>query len=80
MKASISIPDELFREAESLAQQMKIRRSELYVRAVRDFVFRHDPDSVTERLDRVCAALGDGAVDPFVTAAGRRVVARTEWE
>lgn len=80
MKTSISIPDELFHDAESLARQLKISRSELYARAVGAFIARRGSDSITEKLDRVCAVLGDGAADPFVTAAGRRVMERTEWE
>jgi predicted transcriptional regulator len=78
MKTAISIPDAIFLDAESLAEHLKISRSQLYSRAVSEYVARHAPDAVTECLDRLCTELDEG-VDPFVSAAGRRVLEGTEW-
>jgi metal-responsive CopG/Arc/MetJ family transcriptional regulator len=38
MKIAVSIPDEVFAEAESLAQRLNTSRSELYSRALTEFV------------------------------------------
>jgi hypothetical protein len=77
MKTAISIPDEVFEDAETLATNLKISRSQLYSRALSEYVSRHAPDSVTEALDRLCCEIeGD---DVFVSAASRRVLERTEW-
>lgn len=77
MKTAISIPDDLFAEADELARRMKKSRSELYARAVREYVARNAPDKVTEKLDLLCA---DGApTDEFTRAAARRTLKRTDW-
>jgi antitoxin MazE6 len=79
MKTAISIPDDVFQDAESLAQQLKISRSQLYSRALSEYVSRHAPDAVTESYDRVCEELGEEAkLDPFVAVAARRILERTE--
>ena len=36
------------------------------------------PDEVTEAMNRVCDEVGDRP-EPFVAAAGRRVLETTEW-
>jgi predicted transcriptional regulator len=79
MKVAISIPDEVFRDAETLGQELNISRSRLYARAVSEYVARHAPDSVTESLDRLCAQLNE-PVDPWASTAARRVMERTEWK
>ncbi len=78
MKTAVSIPDPVFEKAERLARRMKKSRSEIYARALSEYVSRHAPDAITEAMDQVCAELGSDR-DPFVSAAARRVLARTEW-
>ncbi|MHB0981711.1 MAG: ribbon-helix-helix protein, CopG family [Thermoleophilia bacterium] len=51
MKTAISIPDDVFDEAEALARRMNKSRSEIYSRAVREYVARHSAGKVTEALD-----------------------------
>jgi metal-responsive CopG/Arc/MetJ family transcriptional regulator len=43
MKTAISIPDEVFEEAERLAIELQTSRSQLYSRALQEFVARHAP-------------------------------------
>jgi metal-responsive CopG/Arc/MetJ family transcriptional regulator len=38
MKTVISIPDDVFRQAEHAAKRLGMTRSELFTRAVRDFL------------------------------------------
>lgn len=78
MKTAVSIPDEVFEKAERLAQRAKRSRSELFSAALAEYVARHAPDEVTEAINRVCADVGDQQ-DPFVAAAGRRVLENIEW-
>lgn len=78
MKVAVSIPDQVFAEAESLAEQMKASRSEIYSRALREFVGRHAPDRVTEQMNNVISAVGEEP-DSFVRRAARRVLQRVEW-
>jgi hypothetical protein len=78
MKVAVSIPDEVFADAERLAKRLKKSRSQLYSHALREYVARHAPDQVREALDQVW---GDPGVkqDEFVPAAARRRLRRTEW-
>ncbi len=78
MKTAVSIPDEIFEQAERLARRTKRSRSDVYSRALAEYVARHEPDRITDAMDRAIAALDEPA-DPFASAAGRRTLARTEW-
>lgn len=65
MKTAISIPDALFRAADKVAKQLSISRSELYSKAVRDFLAAHPPDDVTKTLDEVYSE-NPSRLDPAV--------------
>lgn len=53
MKTAVSIPDRLFKDAEALAARLRVSRSELFARAVKDFVDRHREETITTRLNEV---------------------------
>ena len=53
MKTAVSVPDEIFRLAEATAQRLNISLSDLYSKAVAEFVEKQDCRSITERLDQV---------------------------
>lgn len=78
MKTAISLPDDVFEGAELLAKRLKMSRSELYARAVAEFISRYSPDEVTASFDRVCAEVGSER-DPALRRAARRVLERSEW-
>jgi metal-responsive CopG/Arc/MetJ family transcriptional regulator len=78
MKTAVSIPDDVFEKVERLARRAGRSRSEVFSAALKEYVARHIPDEVTETMDRVCAEVGSQQ-DAFVSAAGRRVLASTEW-
>ncbi|MDO8963508.1 MAG: ribbon-helix-helix protein, CopG family [Coriobacteriia bacterium] len=78
MKTAISIPDDLFAAADRLARTLKQSRSQLYSRAIREYVARHSDDDVTSALDAVYAQ--DGATDDgFAVAAASQTLERSEW-
>jgi metal-responsive CopG/Arc/MetJ family transcriptional regulator len=58
MKTAVSIPDDVFEQAERLARKSRKSRSEIFSAALREYVARHDPDEVTDALNRVCETLG----------------------
>jgi len=78
MKTAVSIPDDVFARAERLARRARQSRSEVFSRALREYVARHAPDEVTEAMDRVCADVG-ASPDGFVSVAARRILERSEW-
>jgi len=78
MKTAISIPDDVFEDAERFARRTKKSRSQLFSDAVREYVARHGQEEITEAMDKVCAELGQPA-DEFIAAASRRTLERSEW-
>ena len=78
MKTAVSIPDDVFEKAERLARRAKRSRSAVFSAALAEYVARHAPDEVTDAMNRVCADVGDQQ-DPFVAAAGRRLLKNIEW-
>ena len=78
MKTAISIPDDVFADAEKLARALKKSRSQLYSHALREYVARHAADQVTETLDRVCDNVPPTDYE-FTKAAARRTLQRSQW-
>ncbi|MGB8296355.1 MAG: hypothetical protein WCG85_13090 [Polyangia bacterium] len=78
MKTAVSIPDEIFERAETLAHRAKRSRSEVYACALSEYVARHAPDSVTEAMNRVLDDVKE-TPDGFASRAARRTLERSEW-
>jgi len=78
MKTAISVPDDVFERADRLAKQTGRSRSELFSSAMAQYLASHDPERVTEAIDRVVATL-DQPVDVFPTEVARRTLADVEW-
>ena len=78
MKVAVSIPDDVYQQAERLAASLRTSRSGLYARALEEFIERRDPESVTEAMNAVVEELG-ATPDPFVEEAARRILERVEW-
>ena len=55
MKTAISLPDNLYAEAERTAQSMGLPRSQLFARALEEFIHRHNKQLITEKLNDVYA-------------------------
>jgi predicted transcriptional regulator len=78
MKTAVSIPDDVFADAERLASRLQTSRSQLYARAIAEFVARHDDDRVTALMDQaVREAESEDAT--FLRTAAQEAVRRTEW-
>jgi metal-responsive CopG/Arc/MetJ family transcriptional regulator len=78
MKTAISLPDDLFRAGDALAKRMKVTRSELYARALAEYVAKHRADQVTQRLNAVYAT-EDSALDPALAQLQARALPCDEW-
>lgn len=78
MKTAISIPDDLFSQADALASHLRVSRSQLYARAVREYVARHACDNVTAALNAVADDVERDGLD-LIAASARRAAERVEW-
>lgn len=66
MKAAVSIPDDLSESAEGLSRRLGMSRSELYERALREYLEEHGNEGITERLDDIYGEEAEGTLDPIV--------------
>ncbi|MDX2054648.1 MAG: CopG family transcriptional regulator [Polyangiaceae bacterium] len=78
MKTAISVPDEVFERAEHTAKRLKLSRSELYSRALAEYLSRHTPEIVTAALDAAISESGQPRDDASVQV-GRRRLGTAEW-
>jgi metal-responsive CopG/Arc/MetJ family transcriptional regulator len=79
MKTAVSIPDEVFQQAERLAKRTKRSRSRIFSEALREYVERHSPDEITEAINCACAQIENQDEDEFSVSVGRRILERSEW-
>ncbi len=78
MKTAISLPDDLFESADELAERLGVSRSELYARAVAEYVAKHRTRDVTAKLNEVYAG-EDSGLSRAVREAQARSVGSSEW-
>ena len=65
MKTAISIPDDLFEAAEDFAQDQGFSRSQLYSKAVAEYLAHRQDETVTERLNQVYSEI-EARLDPVL--------------
>jgi metal-responsive CopG/Arc/MetJ family transcriptional regulator len=78
MKTAISIPDPLFDVAEEVADRLGMSRSQLYAKALAEYVAKHRDDQVTEALNRVYANYSS-TLDPVLAAMQFMSLPKEEW-
>ena len=78
MKTAVSIPDQVFEEAERLAHRLQTSRSALYARALAEYIARHDTERLADLMNEALDDLGI-ADDGFATAAALRTLHETDW-
>jgi metal-responsive CopG/Arc/MetJ family transcriptional regulator len=53
MKTAISLPDSVFEEAEALAEQLGLSRSELYTKALQAYLRKYNRNQMLNKLNQV---------------------------
>jgi len=79
MKTAISVPDDLFRQAEEAARRLGVSRSELYANAIAEFLRQRDEAAITERLNAVYSRRA-AKVDARLQRAQLKSLERSSWE
>ena len=78
MKVAVSIPDDVFAEADRVAEELGATRSALYSRALKAYLQTVTREGTTEALNAVVDAVGTADLAFSQTAARRRLL-QTEW-
>jgi metal-responsive CopG/Arc/MetJ family transcriptional regulator len=80
MKTAISIPDRLFEAAERLARRLGMSRSEMYSKAVSQFIDENHALGVRERLDAVYEADPESSqIDPVMARLQIESLPEEDW-
>lgn len=79
MKTAISIPDAEFEAAEKLAKRLRVTRSELYRKALVDFLSRHVDTRVTEKLNEVYAEEPGSTLDMALQWMQAKSIRTERW-
>jgi predicted transcriptional regulator len=78
MKTAVSVPDDLFRQAEVAARRLRVSRSQLYATAISEFLSRQQRNAVTERLNEVYARR-PAKVDSALNRAQLKFLEKESW-
>jgi len=81
MKVTVSIPDDLFEQAEKELKRRDVSRSEFYADSLRRHLNDLSDEDIRRRIQNVYARLdqADSGVDFMVKEAARRTFRRNEW-
>lgn len=79
MKTAISIPDDVFRRAERAAKRLGISRSELFTRAMQEFLGVRRSEEVTASYNEAFDTGNDSETNAFRREATRRQLLDVEW-
>jgi metal-responsive CopG/Arc/MetJ family transcriptional regulator len=80
VKTAISLPDRIFHQADQLARQQGISRSELYTKALEHYLNEaNSRQAIIDSINKVCDEV-DTSLDPELAAYVRRKLIETEWD
>ena len=78
LKTVLSIPSDLYRDAERAAARLGLSRSDFYARAVAEYMARRRETAVTKRLDAVYRRT-TAPLDPVLAAMQYASLPSDEW-
>ena len=78
MKTAISIPDDVFKTADSFARRRNLSRSAVFTIAVTEFLSHHRQEDVTEQLNQVYAK-EESTLDPVLNQLQFASLPKGKW-
>lgn len=78
MKTAVSLPDSVFEQAEALAQQLGVSRSELYTKALQAYLKRYNRDQILLKLNQVYAK-ESSELDPVMARMQFMSLPHEDW-
>lgn len=78
MKTAISLPDPVFEEAEALARQLGLSRSELYTKALKAYLRKYNRNQILNKLNQVYSE-ESSELDPALAKMQFMSLPREDW-
>ncbi len=78
MKTAISLPDSVFEEAEALAKQLGLSRSELYTKALQAYLRKYNRNQILNQLNQVYSQ-ESSELDPLLAKMQFMSLPREDW-
>jgi metal-responsive CopG/Arc/MetJ family transcriptional regulator len=78
VKTAISIPDNLFRKVDQYAKSHGYSRSELFAKAVEQYLEAHPSDHITKQLNEVYSS-GQAELNEMLSTMQFSSIEREEW-
>lgn len=78
MKTAVSIPDEIYQSADQLAKRLGMSRSELYAKAVSNYIKAYKNKAVTKALDQIYDK-ENSEIDPVIDLMQLRSLPKEAW-
>ena len=78
MKTAISLPDPVFEEAELLARQLGLSRSELYTKALKAYLKKYNRNQILNKLNHVYAK-ESSELDPVMARMQFMSLPHEDW-
>ena len=78
MKTAISIPDNIFQAAESMAHHLNISRSELFTTAISEYMKSNQSKNITESLNKIYG-IDDSALDEELASMQMNSIQQENW-
>lgn len=72
IKTAVSLHERLFKQAESLARQMKLSRSRLFAHALEEFIQRHQNRELLDKINQAYSDQPDNAERNYLRKMRRR--------
>jgi len=78
LKTAISIPENIFLQADETAKVLGLNRSRLYTAAIAEFLAKYREDNVKAKLNEIYAN-ENSQVDPIFTKTQMMGLAKEDW-
>lgn len=78
METAISLPDSVFEEAEALAQQLGLSRSELYTKALKAYLQKYNRKQILHKLNQVYSQ-ESSELDPVIVEMQFMSLPHEDW-
>jgi len=78
MKTAISIPDKIFAAADQYAKAHGVSRSNLYSKAIAQFLEQHPADHITSQLNKIYKG-NDSKLNKTVSSLQFHSIEKEEW-